>query len=174
VLAFTPALDGKNFQTVDRPNVVSVRRESEGQFDLLRRGLWGVIGGLLLYAAGLVTDFGSLLALPSTGSEGPAQGTGLDRTVQTMQQIFDLFALVDDLMVLVGTAAFFVGLLLVAGYVYTRTRYLSIRTAGDETDVHIPIGGSSVGEHAIVELETAIFPEGEPPESGSLISGLFE
>jgi hypothetical protein len=170
VLAFSPSSDGDHFETVDLPNVVGVDTDSGGQFTLLRYGLWGIVPGLGLAIGGAVIEVGSLFELPSTDSSG----TGLGSTLSTMQRIFDLFALVDELMLYAGLCALCVGLLLVAGYGYTYDYYLTIAIAGETEDIQIPLEGTSLDDEILADLETAIFPDGEPPDDGSIFSTIVE
>jgi hypothetical protein len=46
-------------------------------------------------------------------------------------------------------------------------------TAGEDGDVRVPIDGVAVDESTLSELETAIFPDGEPPEDGSILSDVM-
>lgn len=170
VLTVAPNSSGERFETVDLPNVVGVDTSAAGRVSLLRRGLWGLIIGVGLFAGGQMLELGSLFELPSsTGSN-----TGLGSTLNTMQRIFDLFGLVDELMVNAGLLLLCVGLLFIAGYGYTRDHYLSIAIAGEQADIEVPLDGSTISEDTLVELETAIFPEGEPPDDGSILAKVVE
>jgi hypothetical protein len=152
VLTFSPSSSGENFQTVDLPNVVGVDTTAYGHVSLLKYGLWGIVIGVGLFAGGQLLEIGSLFEIPSS----TGKGTGLGGTIGTMQRFFDLFDLIDVLMVNLGLLVLCVGLLLLAGYGYSRNRYLSIAVAGDEDGIEVPLGTTTIDEQTLVELETRL------------------
>lgn len=149
LLSYDPA-GAVRFRAVERPNVAGVRIETGTRADLLalaaRPALWGVA----LVVAGLLLPADDLLSTPSV----PA-GTGLGGVVSTVESIFGLLALLDDLLLAAGALALLVALGALALSRVRRRRELVIEVAGDH-DVRLP--AAAADEATVAAIREAVEP----------------
>lgn len=163
VLAFTPSLEGANFEQVDRPNVEGVSTGALADSDLLSRALqWGVIG-IVLIAGGFLVNLDSLVGEINLDTSGAGQ-IGIGGFMGMMQGVMDLLALLDDGMRLFGALFLLLAVVFVGVYMWGRERTLVIRVAGDE-DVHLPRPPDVT--HLQERLEAALGLRPEPAESST-------
>jgi hypothetical protein len=166
VLVFTPERDGKRFRQVDRPNVVGVGLDHDGNERLLVGGLkWGVIS-VLLAGAGQVFSLDSLVSDISFGGGG----VGLGGVMGLLQQMLSLMAMLDELLTIVGALGVILAVGVLAVYMHTRERVLRLELAGEE-DVIAPVA-DDVDEGVVAQLESALTassgvtpPDGTSPTS---------
>ena len=147
VLAFTPEMSGENLRQVDRPNVIGLERSSLTEDALLARGLRISVWAILLLGAGALFDFGSLIG----GVNLTGQGTdelGVGGTLEGVQRMLDLLALLDELLLVAGAIAAFAAVAALGVFWYRRTPTLAITVAGGE-DVHVP--RPSAGDQEVLE-----------------------
>jgi len=134
VLAFTPA--GENLRQLDRPNVIGLERSSLTEDALLTRSLRIGVWAVLLLGARALFDFGSLIG----GVDLTGQGTGelgLGGTLEGVQRMLDLLALLDELLLAAGAIAALAAVVILGLFWHRRTPTLAITVAGGE-DVHVP------------------------------------
>jgi hypothetical protein len=158
VLAFTPEMDGRNFQQADRPNAVSVKTSALAKGDLLERGIrYLVIGGVLI-AAGTLFDFGSIMG-DTDLSTGESTQLGLGGIMEITQQLLNLMQNLDQLLQTFGALALLLAVVLLGVYWFLRDPTLVIEMAGDEEDVHIP--RSENVDQIRARLEQVILPDAD-------------
>ncbi len=140
VLAFTPEMTGENLRQVDRPNVIGLERSSLTDDALLARGLRIGVWAVLLLGAGALFDFGSLIG----GVDLTGQGTdelGLGGTLEGVQRMLDLLALLDELLLAAGAIAALAAVAALGLFWHRRRPTLAITVAGGE-DIHVPRPGA--------------------------------
>ena len=165
VLAFTPDLEGENFQQVDRPNVEGVGTGSRTKSDiLLNYGIKAAVYGLLLVAAGYIIDFDSIIGGIDIGAAGSTGKLGLGGLLETTQAMIDLLSRLDELMLLFGGLALFLGVVFLGVFWYQRDPTLVIETAGESDDIHVP---KPADDAATERLKQAVRPGGHAQPSPS-------
>lgn len=163
VLAFTPDADGPNFREVERPNVVGVSTGAETTGTLLARGVRWTVIGLVLVGIGTVIDFGAIVGDVdlSTGGTG---SVGIGGVLGAVQGMLDLLRQLDALLQTLGALVALLGVLVLGGYLLTRTPTLVVEVAGDEADVHVPRPDDVAATRD--RLEAAIFPDDHTTAGG--------
>lgn len=137
VLAFTPEMDGRNFQQADRPNAVAVDTSALAKSTLLERGLrYLVIGGVLI-VAGTVFDFGSMLGGTELETGGAGQ-LGLGGIMEITQSLLNLMQNLDQLLQMFGALGLLLAVVLLGVYWFLRDPTLVVEMAGEEEDIHVP------------------------------------
>ena len=168
VLAFTPDLEGENFQQVDRPNVEGLGTGSRTREEiLLNYGVKAGVYGLLLVGAGYFIDFDSIVGDIDVGAAGAGK-LGLGGILDMTQTMIDLLAQLDDLMLLFGALALVLSVVFLGVFWYLREPTLVIETAGDGDDIHVPRPDDAATE----QLRQAIRPGGHAPTPDSQSSGV--
>lgn len=156
VLAFTPELEGENFQQVDRPNVEGITTGSRTREEiLLRYGVRAGVYGFLLVGAGLLIDFESIVGDIDVAAGGSAGKLGLRGILQTTQTMIDLLAQLDELLLLFGVLALVLAAVFLGVFWYLREPTLVIETAGEGQDIHVP---RPADEAVTRRLERALDP----------------
>lgn len=172
VLTFTPAMDGQNFEQVERPNVTGVSTSAIAPTKLAARAIRYGIYSALLMLAGIFIDFGGLIGGASFDSQS-LQGTGASGIAGTAQGMLSLFTQLDDLMRTIGALGLLVAVVIFAVYWLLRTPTLAITVAGDREDLHVPRPDDP--DLAVTALEEAIIIDELAEESsGKLASVLPE
>jgi hypothetical protein len=139
VLTFTPDSTGEDFDQVDRPNVVGVTLGTGGSNSSLWSALKYGVFGLILFIAGIILDFESII-----GDRGSFDTEGADRfgsggILDAMDVIISVFARLDDFLVAGGLLAILVaGAYVLYYWHYQRDPVLVLETAGDRDDLHLP------------------------------------
>lgn len=165
VLAFTPADDGSNFESVERPNVTGVERTTRGSFAYLTQAVKALLVGGVLLAAGQVVSLDSMVGgieLTTTG------GMGLDGFLSLMQSLLGLLAMLDEIMTVAGALGLLLGAVILGAYALSRTDRLVVAVAGSE-DLELP--AAETDDSIATQLDRAVQPEkaGEgnsPPDAG--------
>jgi hypothetical protein len=149
LLVFDPASEGRRFVSVDRPNVVAVRRTGGGSRRLrsyaLRAGIYAVVlwgGWLGARSLGLRSLFGASPDVSGTPGVG-----GLVSALSLVQALLDAG-------VVAGLAALALGALYLRG----RDPTLVVERAGHD-DLRIALPSASVGRRAVAGLERAFADE---------------
>jgi hypothetical protein len=142
VLALTPDVDGPNYRHVDRPNVSGVRIETIGATRWLRRAARPFVVGVVLLIGGWSVDLGGFTsALDGTSTE--AAGTaGIGGITSMARDLGRVLALFDEALLVGGVACLFLVVGLLALYLSSRQRSLTISVAGG-ADVEVPCEGAS-------------------------------
>jgi hypothetical protein len=154
VLAFTPEMDGANFQQADRPNVEGVGTGARTESRLLEPGLRIGVVGVVLLGTGLVVDFGSLVGSVDLG--GGAGGVGIGGMLGPVRSLLGLVRDLDQYLQLFGALALLLAVGILSVYWYLREPTLTIAVAGSE-DIHVP----RVDDAAAVDrIERALTPDG--------------
>jgi hypothetical protein len=166
VIAFTPDLDGQNFQQVDRPNVTGVDTGADANDALLSRVISTGAIGLLLVVVGSVIDFDSILG-DATLSDGATSGEmgRMGSVIDTTRSMLDMFAQLDDMMRVVGALALLLAVALFGVYWLGRDSLFVVTTAGESDDIRLP-RPDNVAD-ARHRLEAAIFPDDMDRSQGS-------
>jgi hypothetical protein len=166
VIAFTPDLDGQNFQQVDRPNVTGVDTGADANDALLSRVISTGAIGLLLVVVGSVIDFDSILG-DATLSDGATSGEmgRMGSVIDTTRSMLDMFAQLDDMMRVVGALALLLAVALFGVYWLGRDSMFVVTTAGESDDIRLP-RPDNVAD-ARHRLEAAIFPDDMDRSQGS-------
>ncbi|WP_436936073.1 hypothetical protein [Halovenus marina] len=164
VIAFTPDLDGENFQQVDRPNVTGVEASASANDSLLSRVISTGAIGLLLVAVGYAVDFESILGDAAIDGQ-TSTGTGLGSVIQTTRSMLDIVAQLDEMMRLLGALALLFAVALFGVYWLGRDPTLLITTAGDTDDIRLPRPENVAAARS--RLEAAIFPDDVDRSAGS-------
>jgi len=136
VLVFTPEMSGEDLRQVNQPNVIGLERSSLTEDALLTRSLRIGVWAVLLLGARALFDFGSLIG----GVDLTGQGTGelgLGGTLEGVQRMLDLLALLDELLLAAGAIAALAAVVILGLFWHRRTPTLAITVAGGE-DVHVP------------------------------------
>jgi hypothetical protein len=165
VIAFTPDLDGENFQQVDRPNVTGVQTGARANDSLLSRVVSTGAIGLLLVAVGYTIDFESILGSAEVSDTQTGSGTGMGGVIQTTRSMLDIVAQLDEMMRLLGALALLLAVALFGVYWLGRDPTLLITTAGDTDDIRLPRPENVAAARS--RLEAAIFPDDADRSEGS-------
>lgn len=141
VLAFTPDGEGANVRALDRPNVTGVEADTHGNADRLRQAGVAGVGGFGCLALGLLLDLDTLVPTGGVDVAG-SRAVGIGGLLETIETLLGLFALLDDLLVVVGLVAMLAGV--AAGGVYWTRREpgVTIAVAGDD-DVRLSWAGDN-------------------------------
>jgi hypothetical protein len=169
LLAFTPGMDGANFQQADLPNVEGVDTGARGPGTLLERGLRVGTVGAVLVGTGLVVDFDSLVGGVDLGTG--AGRTGIGGMLGPVRRLLGLVRDLDQYMQLLGALVLLLSVALLSAYWYLREPTLTVEVAGGE-DLHVPRGADGTA----ARLEGALapgpaVPGGDPEEAGSESAG---
>ncbi|WP_255151494.1 hypothetical protein [Halorarius halobius] len=131
--------DGEpRFRAVDWPNVGAVERGTDAPTWALSSALQALVVGVVLVAFGVVAPVDGL----TTDVTAPG-GTGLEGTLAVVRQLLALVRLLDDALLLGGTAGVLVGLALVGYYAAAREPVVVVGVSGAEP-VRLPADGGSV------------------------------
>jgi hypothetical protein len=135
VLASTPERDGPNLRVYQRPNVTAVEETQVGPAGSLVAGAKWLVLGVALAVAGAVLDLeGTMGSVPESGAVG----------VEWIGGVFGLFrtafALLDDVLLLVGLVGIVAGIGFVGWYLFRRETVLRLSVAGD-ADLDLPASG---------------------------------
>jgi hypothetical protein len=156
VLVFDPEGEGRQFDSVDRPNVVGVRTTAGGDPDVL-----GHVSRAVLYAVSL---FGGWLAARSVGlaslfSVPDAGGTpGFGGLLSMLSLAGRLLTLLVDALLVGGVVATLAAAVLAAWYLRGRHPALVVDRAGDG-DVTLRLPTAAAGDRAVEALERALADE---------------
>lgn len=153
VLTFTPETAGPNFRAVERPNVSSISRETDGETRwLVTAGKWLTVG-VVLIVVGVVVDFEGMLAGVTMSQEAGQVGIGGIMGMFALLKTF--FALVDDALLLGGALSALGGLAALGWYLNTRAETITIAVAGQD-DIQLPADGLTDTE--VAGLSEAVKP----------------
>lgn len=155
VLSFAPNSGGRNFRTVERPNVdgVAIRTRSN------RRRLWitGAAGvtALLFLAGWFLFDATGLFPSAASGEGASALGVG-----GMVGQMRSWLGLLDALLLWGGIVFLVVAVAFVGLYVYSRETVIAIDVAGGR-DVDVPTASVDDPGDALEDLRLLLgFPTG--------------
>ncbi|MFB6084230.1 MAG: hypothetical protein ABEJ94_08300 [Halorientalis sp.] len=160
VFAFTPAGEGANFRSVERPNVEGVATAATSDTGWLGRAGKAGLAGIAGVALGLTVDFGGLLDLRGIGGQGVSQ-VGMGGMLAVLRQVSRLLELLDETLLVGGLLALAVALGALGLYLRSRTKTLRIAVAGDP-DLHVPAADR---DDAVGRLRDHLGdgPAGDPP-----------
>ncbi len=162
LLVFTPEQPGANFRQVDRPNVESVERRTSGDRKFLMPGLKAGIVGLVMVAFGYAFNFDSFAESISLDSgAGAAGAVGIGGILGTIQTAIELFALLDDLLRIVGGLALAFSAVALGVYVWSRENRLVVSVAG-EGDIELA-ADENIDDTLLDQLRTAVESDGPAP-----------
>lgn len=156
LLVFTPELEGKNFQVLQRPNVTGINSEERGPAKWLSASMKWAIGGVAMAIGGLVLDLEGVMGSTSTAG-ADAVGVGWIGGVFSLFQT--AFSLLDDVLLFAGLLGIGLSLALFGWYWANRAETMTVEVAGRE-DLELPAAGLTTG--AIRGLGDAI----DPPVAG--------
>lgn len=148
------------FRAVDRPNVTGARVDTSGRADFLALAVRPALWGAVLLVAGLLLPLDDLLAPPDV----PA-GTGVDGLVSTVESVFGLVGLLDDLLLVAGVVLLLVAAVPASLYYLRRRQELVVAVAGDD-DVRLPAPDADEAAAAATRVEAAARPGGAMDGSG--------
>jgi hypothetical protein len=154
ILAFTPDMDGANFQQADLPNVEGVGTGARTESRLLEPGLRIGVVGVVLVVTGLVVDFGGLVGGVDLG--GGAGSVGIGGMLGPVRSLLGLVRDLDQYLRLVGALALLLAVGLLSVYWYLREPTLTVAVAGGE-DIHVPRVDDP---GAVSRIERALAPGG--------------
>jgi len=135
LLVFAPESSGSQFETIDRPNVVGLAIGHDGDASLLARALKWAFGGVALVVASQFVDLNGLVGDVDFGS---AAGIGMGGLFGMLQTMLNLITRIDELMRIFGALAVILGMVMLAAYMLTRDRVLTVALAGRE-DAVVPV-----------------------------------
>jgi len=132
LLVFAPDSSGSQFETIDRPNVVGLDIGHDGDAGLLGRALKWAFGGVALVVASQFVDLNGLVGDVDFGS---AAGIGMGGLFGMLQTMLNLITRIDELMRIFGALAVILAMVMLAAYMLTRDRVLTVALAGREDAV---------------------------------------
>lgn len=159
VLAFTPEADGANYRAVERPNVGGVTPAAEGSDRALSTAIKALVVGVVLVGAGQLFSLDGLAGSVELNDAATGQ-LGMGGMLATLQQVFQLLALLDDALVVLGALVLVLAAGALGWYARTRKRLLRLAVAGDE-DLVVP---APEDESAVDRLDEAIRPDDGPTD----------
>jgi hypothetical protein len=155
VLSFTPNTKGRNFRTVERPNVDGVGLRTRSN----RRRFWiaaaAGVTALLFLAGWFLFDAAGLFPRGATGRGANALGMG-----GIVGQMRSLLGLVDALLLWGGILFVVVAVAFVGLYVRSRETVVAVDVAGG-SNVDVPVDSVVDPREAVEELRVLLgFPTG--------------
>ena len=152
LLVFTPDGEGKNYQVLQRPNVLGIKSEERGPDKWLRASMKWAVVGVAMAIGGLVLDLEGVMGSTSTAGTD-AVGVGWIGGVFSLFQT--VFALLDEVLLGVGLLGIGIAISLFGWYWANRAETVTVEVAG-EADLELPAAGLS--SEAIRGLREAINP----------------
>ncbi|WP_255198085.1 hypothetical protein [Halorarius litoreus] len=126
LLVVQPDADPR-FRAVELPNVRGVGRATDAPGWALSWAVQALVVGVVFAAGGLFVPVDTL------GADVTApQGTGLDSTLQTAQQLFALAALLDEALLVLGAVCVVAGVALAGWYLVERERRVVVEVSGGD------------------------------------------
>lgn len=155
VLAFTPAIDGKNFQQAERPNVTGVERRTDEDRSLLWSGAQYALLGGLLTPVGVLVDFGAIFGGLELDSGGTSQ-FGAGDLISAAETLITALTFLSYALVAIGVLMLGYGVVQLVRYQQGRQTVLELTVAGDGESLRLPAPDTATDVQS--RLEQAIVP----------------
>jgi len=161
VLAFTPRVDGANFQQADRPNVTGVSMDTDSDSGFLGYALRATAYGLVLVVTGVflpIDRFLSGVTIPETTGQ-----LGIGGVLGLFQRLLSLLRDLDDIMQVFGALLLLFAIVPFGVYLWSREQSLVIELATDGESITLPVPESD-SEAIAGQLEDTLGVDGRTDE----------